>query len=187
MKLNLACGNSKIAGCINVDIESSVRPNVIANIKEWLPFKDELFDEIYLFHTIEHIEKSYHQLVLGGIRRVLKSNGIFYISYPEFSEISKRWLENTHGKREFWEATIYGRQHYKADYHVCAIDSTEFLQTMLLCGFRNITRKAEPFPNNFNSVMKAYKGVPFVSYESVLLNDIFPETKVDTSRHSNAN
>jgi predicted SAM-dependent methyltransferase len=171
-KLNLACGRSKFKNCINLDVEASLKPDVVANLRENLPFGNESFDEIYLFHTIEHIEKIHHPWVLKEIHRILKSTGIFYISYPEFSEIVKRWLDNTHGKREFWEATVYGRQSHKSDYHVSAMDSTDFVQTMMTAGFVKILRLPEP-GDTFNTIMTARKGVPFISTEELLYNDVF--------------
>ena len=172
LKLNLACGDQKFKDCVNLDAESSVNPDVIANLKDKLPFGNETVDEVYLFHTIEHIEKMHHPWVLSEIHRVLKPTGVFLVSYPEFSEILKFWLENKHGKRDFWENTIYGRQSHKHDYHVSAMDSVEFIQTLMTYGFKEIVRMKEP-GQEFNTVLKCKRGVPFISTEQLLYNDVF--------------
>ena len=51
----------------------------------------------------------------SSVFRILNS-----LRLPQF------WLDNKYGDRDFWEATIYGRQLFPADFHVCAIDSTDF-------------------------------------------------------------
>ena len=59
--LNLGCGANKIPGSVNMDIEPSLEPDVIADFTEPLPFEAAEFDEVYLFHTIEHVQKKFHQ------------------------------------------------------------------------------------------------------------------------------
>jgi len=155
--LNLGCGRRKIPStdtfeCVNLDAEKSLEPDIVADFTERLPFEDEEFDEVYLFHTIEHVQKQFHHPVLLEVRRVLKQGGVFYCSYPEFSIICKNWLDNAKGQREFWEKTIFGRQLYPNDYHLCAVDSMEMQILLEGCGFRDVAFKKEP--NEYNTVIK---------------------------------
>ncbi len=156
--LNLGCGKRKIQSgleseIINLDCEPSVEPDIVADFITKIPFEDEEFDEVYLFHTIEHIQKKFHQLVFMEIRRVLKQSGSLYVSYPEFGVIARYWLDNKKGMREFWEKTIFGRQLYPSDHHVCAIDSIELTDLLEGCGFRGITYKSEP--REYNTILRA--------------------------------
>lgn len=157
--LNLGCGSRKIPSkddleVINVDMEASVEPDIVANFVEKTPFEDGEFDEVYLFHTIEHIQKRLHVFAFAEIRRVLKHGGIFYMSYPEFSIICRYWLDNYRGQRDFWEKTIYGRQLFPSDYHVCAADSIELSTLLEECGFKDIEFKSEQ-KYGYNTVLKA--------------------------------
>ncbi len=171
--LNLGCGSNKIKGCVNVDVEASCSPDIVADFRTYLPFSDSSVDCIYLFHTIEHIEESNHTGILLEIHRVLKANSSVYISYPEFNKIAQNYIENKRGKRDFWKATIYGRQLYKSDYHVALMDTQFFKLKLEQHGFINISAKPEPFPNEFNTVIKCQKGDLPPHYEDVINAEVF--------------
>src|SRR5216683_2682763 len=107
IRLNLGAGSSRIPGYLSVDVESSVKPDVVCNFtKDRLPYKDNEIQEILFFHTIEHIERKYHKFI--------------------FSEIVQNWLDNKNGQREFWEHTVYGLQRYPSDFHVVAMHTPHF-------------------------------------------------------------
>lgn len=158
MKLNLGCGSNKIEGCINIDVEETCKPDVIHDFtKAPLPYETGTCDEVYFFHTIEHIRKPAHGFILQEISRVLKVDGRVFVSYPNFEVTSRYFLENYQGKREFWEATLFGRQLYPSDYHVCAI-TPSYLELMLgELGFEKCLTRPEK-GQEFNSVTTAVKG-----------------------------
>ena len=138
MKLNLGSGSAKLDGFINIDINEANKPDVVCDILKGLPYETSSISEVTLFHTIEHIEKYKHKSLFIEIRRVLTPDGIFVVTYPEFSKIAQNWLDNKYGDRDFWEATIYGRQLFKEDYHVCAIDSDALRVAMKESGLRMV-------------------------------------------------
>lgn len=172
MKLNLGCGSNKIKGYINIDCEKSCKPDKVWNfIKKPLPFRKNSVKEILFFHTIEHIRKIYHKQLLLDFHRVLAPGGHLYISYPNFWECAQRWHDNTAGQRTFWEATIYGRQLYGSDFHVCAIDPNELTFMLTEAGFIDIKTNPECL-EEFNSITVAVKSNhQFVEYEKILAND----------------
>ena len=55
MKLNLGCGPKRIPGYVGVDKEERVKPDLIADFEEGLPFKTDSVDQIYASHLLEHI------------------------------------------------------------------------------------------------------------------------------------
>jgi len=171
LKLNLGSGSAKLDDFVNIDINEDNKPDLVHNILERLPYPDSSIDEIVLFHTIEHIEKWKHKNLFLEIRRLLKPDGLFCISYPEFSKIAQHWLDNKYGDRDFWEATIYGRQLFKEDYHVTAIDSTALRVKLKECGLQMISFKPEP-NQEFNTMAYCKVDVPYVEYEIGMLNDM---------------
>ena len=172
MKLNLGAGESKIEGYISIDVEGSCKPDVICDFtKDSLPYGDGLIEEVLLFHTIEHIQKRLHKSIFKEVWRVLKPGGRFVLSYPEFKEIAQRWLTNHKGNKEFWEATIYGRQLFPSDFHVCAMDSVAVRMALIESGFLKPKTIAEPEPNEFNSITIAHKGDRLISYEEQVSRD----------------
>lgn len=172
MKLNLACGKSKLDGYINVDIDPSVEPDEVVDILKPFYWVDDLFDEVVFFHAIEHIEKIYHEPLFIEIHRVLKENGKFILGYPEFSTCAQYWLDNYLGKRNFWENCIYGRQLNEHDYHVCAMHSPEVKEMLLNLGFKDIAFSAEE-ANRQYTILKAIKTKPRITYEEHINEAIF--------------
>lgn len=171
-KYNLGCGANKLAGCINVDAESSINPDLLADITKPLPIESEIADDVYLFHTIEHIAKKLHKSVYSEVHRILKPDGRFVLTYPEFSAVAKNWLENKRGMKKFWEHTIYGLQRYPTDFHVALMDTPEVIDFLKEVGFYKITFRTEP-TQDFNTVITCHKGTPPLKYEDVLRGELF--------------
>jgi len=169
--LNLCCGRNKLKDCDNVDINEKNEPDFVYDIRNVFPVEDGKYDEVFLFHSIEHIESKYHKFIFREIHRVLKTGGCFYISYPEFERIAKNWLENKQGRREFWGWTIYGRQENQFDFHVHPMYSEEVKAQLIEVGFKDIEIKPEQ-PDDFNTIVKCVKCKPQLTYEEVLQNDI---------------
>lgn len=156
-----------------MDCELAVNPNLAATLEE-LPFNECTFEKIYLFHTIEHIpERKFHK-VFSEIWRVLTFGGLVYISYPEFSRCAMNYISNYRGMREFWKATIYGRQLYPTDFHCTLMDTPFFTQYLTEEGFSIKASFPEPI-ENFNSVVVAAKGVKPLTFEAVVGQSLFVE------------
>lgn len=172
MKLNLGCGATKIDGYINIDVEESCNPDVVHDFtKAPLPFEANKISEVLLFHTIEHISKRYHRAIIGEIWRVLEPNGVFLVSFPEFRRCAENWMRNEGGKKDFWEATLYGRQLYPSDFHVALMDSHEFSVFLKKQGFNHVV--ARPEPNEpFNSFIVCSKGEMPKDYNDMVLDDM---------------
>jgi predicted SAM-dependent methyltransferase len=172
--LNLGCGQNKIPGTINIDVEEKVNPDVVGDFTKLkgLPYEDASVDTVYLFHVIEHIEEFKHASTLFEIWRVLKPRGTFYVSYPEFNKVAKNYLDNKEGRRDFWKATIYGRQLYKSDYHVALMDTHYFRYFLMQMGFSNIEVSEEPH-YDYNTVIKCKKGEATKSHEDFIKSEVF--------------
>lgn len=168
LKLNLGCGEAKINGFTNIDTETACKPDLVCNfVLKKLPFLDSSVDEIVMFHTIEHIRKVYHKRILLDFWRLLKPNGTLVMSFPEFSRCYKNWSTNYQGKKEFWEHTMFGRQLYPSDYHVCAMDSGEFSDLLKDCGFIDLNISKEP-KEAHNTILFTRKGAKPPNYEDLL-------------------
>ena len=85
--LNLGCGKTRIPNSLGVD---RVRIEKYVDIVHDLdllpyPFKDNLADEIHLYHVLEHLQGPIKKL--EELHRVLKPNGILHIRVPHFSSM----------------------------------------------------------------------------------------------------
>lgn len=81
--------------CVGVDvfqevIDIAIRDNKeISNLKflrisDKLPFQNQSFDFVFCTEVLEHVPRDQRKLYLEEFRRVLKKDGVGYISYPNF-------------------------------------------------------------------------------------------------------
>ncbi|MCK4589181.1 MAG: methyltransferase domain-containing protein [Nanoarchaeota archaeon] len=85
-KLNLGCGNYKLKGYINVDINPLFKPDTIIdlnNIESYKQFESNEYDEIYMSHILEHLSDPFS--LMKEFHRILKPKGILKIKVPHFS------------------------------------------------------------------------------------------------------
>jgi len=163
-KLNLGCGSNKLEGFINIDAEKSCKPDLIWDFAtKSLPYRSNSIDEIVLFHCIEHIKKSLHYPLILEFWRLLKPKGRLLISYPEFIKCVNNWKRNYKGLRDFWEATLYGRQLYPHDAHVCIMNTPDFIELLRSVGFNEIVAKPE-LNEPYNTVISCCKDLRNPTY-----------------------
>lgn len=171
MKLNLGCGLNKIENFVNVDIDPKVEPDQEWDFRRKFPIEDNSVEHIVFFHVLEHLRKLTHFALFQEMYRVLEPNGELWISFPEFERCVIYWLDNKRGKRDFWEATIYGRQASDFDYHVCALTKESVALLLKDAGFKVYYKGFEPPPNEVNCVIKARKDST-LTYEDLLQREV---------------
>jgi SAM-dependent methyltransferase len=97
--LNAGCGQTRIPDAVGTDIK--MIPDYVDIIHDLnkipYPFKENCFDEIHLYHVLEHLDIPIE--VVEELNRLLKTNGILYIRVPHFSSMGA-FSDITH-KRPF--------------------------------------------------------------------------------------
>lgn len=173
MKLNIGCGETKLEGFINIDIEDSTKPDLILDLKkEPFPYPNDSVDQINCLHNLEHIELKYWNQVLSEFYRVLKPEGKLLLAYPEFEICARYFLENERGLRDFWRSTLYGRQLYPGDYHVVPMRTIEVVTFLENTGFHYIKYGPE-FDQPHNTFVIAHKGPVPKTRADVLRDELF--------------
>lgn len=184
IKLNIGCGEYRIEDFVNIDCvrEGEVKPDVVCDVRtERLPYEDGTVDEIWMTHSLEHIEMKYWNNIFTEAARTLRANGVFLLSYPEFSECARRFINDTDNKRGFWRATLYGRQMYDSDYHVVPMDSKEIKRYLEAYGFYRISYCSESEHAPYNTHLLAMKDPDPISREHVLIRELhLPAAERDT-------
>ena len=171
LRLNLGCGSNKLPDYVNIDGEASCKPDLIRNILDKLPYKAGAAEEIVMFHCIEHINKGLHPRLFAEIWRLLRPGGHLIISYPEFLKVVDNWKTNYKGKKEFWEATIYGRQLYPGDAHVTIMHTPDFVRKLKFWGFIEIKSYPER-DEKFNTIVSCVKAARPDGYEDIIRKDM---------------
>lgn len=82
MKINLGCGYNKKDGFLNIDIREELRPDIVADISDSLPFKDNTISQVMALDFLEHIPVGKTIGVIEEIYRVLENNGILFHFTP---------------------------------------------------------------------------------------------------------
>ena len=176
LMLNVGCGLTKLKDFINIDADPKVEPDLVLDVLKGLPYTDNSVDKIYFSHTIEHIAEIYHEAILEDFWRVLIPGGLLFISYPEFTVCATNYINNHKGHRDYWKATIYGRQLTKEDFHVALMDTNYFKILLEQVGFNPIYTKPEPnMPHN--TIVKCFKGDKQTTYEDVVRKEIFHDAR----------
>lgn len=116
LKLNLGSGNKPLDGFVNVDLEDA---DLIHDIREPLPFKENRADEIHGYHIIEHFLPWEAPAVLADWFRVLKPGGLLVLECPCLDKIVRHIAHHAiEGKLPpppiMWG--LYGDPRYKNEY-----------------------------------------------------------------------
>jgi glycosyltransferase involved in cell wall biosynthesis len=100
--VNLACGTFKIPDFLNVDIDSNVAPDLVADIRS-LPLEDGCTDSVYIGHGLEHMAWDDVGRVLAEAKRIVSKRGSVTVCVPnvlracqkvEAGEETIEWLQN---------------------------------------------------------------------------------------------
>ena len=109
-------------------------------------FDDEMFDEVYASHVIEHL--SYQKELpeaLKGVYRILKPGGVFRMSVPNLETLCKLFLHddvNIKGKFRIMRM-MFGGQIDEYDFHKVGL-TWEFARHYFgQAGFKTLTRVRE--------------------------------------------
>lgn len=171
--LNIGCGANKLTGVVNIDANQEFEPDFCIDVSmSSLPFPEEHFDEVFIFHTVEHIPREFHRHVFYEINRVLKRLGELYVSYPEFEVCAQHYVNNYKGQREFWEKTIFGRGLSKWDRHQCAMISSVFKMFLKDLGFDGFVQRPESEGEQFNTVLHCTKSYLPSTREDVISREV---------------
>jgi SAM-dependent methyltransferase len=163
LRLNIGGGTQKYSNCINLELteERDNHVDVIADVRKGIPFDDDYFEEVLMIHVIEHIERRFHKKVFEEIWRVLQPGARFIMSFPDFIEAAKAFIENKNGRRwDLYNSVLYGRQAGTGDYHVTAIEKNDITNALFNAGFKNVNY----IGNRINATISCYKGEKLNAY-----------------------
>lgn len=173
MRLNYGCGETKLDGYVNIDATIGVKPDLVWDLKlANLPYEDSSIDEICMFHCLEHIEVEFWPKFFMEFWRLLKPDHPLLLAYPEFEVCAHNFITNKDNLKDFWRATLYGRQLYPGDYHVSPVISHELKQDLMNFGFKNIKYRPE-IGEPYNTFLVCAKGEMHYSHEDLLNLEVF--------------
>ena|SRR3990167_5290879 len=154
-------GHEKKEGWEIADLNASEIVDHVCDASDMTCFQENTFDEVYASHVLEHFDYLQTSKVLSEWNRILKLNGILYISVPDLKKMGFILLQKLNLEEQYYVSrVIYGGHVNKLDYHVAGF--TEDIMNFRLseAKFTNITF-LENLPQLFNDSSRIeIKGIP---------------------------
>jgi predicted SAM-dependent methyltransferase len=107
VKLHIGCGNRKLQGFINIDIEKTEATDMTLDVREKLPFLKDSVDFVYSEHFLEHLSRGEAINFLKEIYRVLKPNGVLRISTPDLEALVNGYYKDNWDNLDWIESFGY--------------------------------------------------------------------------------
>jgi predicted SAM-dependent methyltransferase/uncharacterized coiled-coil protein SlyX len=119
-RLNIGCGRVKKSGYLNVDVDGSVKPDLVFSLDLPLPFASSIFDLIEAYHVVEHVYPWTILNILKELWRVLRPGGGLAIECPSIESACAWLLRNSQygldSQMGMW--AIYGDPNPKNPFHM---------------------------------------------------------------------
>jgi len=141
MRLHLGSGSiERTENTINLDIQNHENVDVVSDIRDPLPFDNDMFEECFSFHVIEHIHKHIVPSVLQEIYRVLKPEGRISMLLPDCLRASI-YISRFYKKGcldEIIKLHYYGRPEEPHQSHLWGWFGEDLMQLVKDVGFYNV-------------------------------------------------
>lgn len=134
-RLHIGTGKNYMPGWVNVDVFSSVRADVYADMCA-LPFDRGTFDILYASHVLEHSQRHMILATLSHWRDLLKEGGVLRLAVPDFTACVKRYSE-TNNLREI-TGLLFGGQNHPKNNHFITFDAKTLEEDLRAVGFQVI-------------------------------------------------
>lgn len=138
-KLHIGTGRNYIPGFTNLDIFSSVRADVYADMTA-LPFERGSFSLVLAVHVLEHAHRHMILSTLTHWRDMLEDGGVLRIAVPDF-EACALWYMQTKDLPSI-TGLMWGGQNHPKNNHFIGFDYLTLSTALMAVGFKeeNIRR-----------------------------------------------
>lgn len=163
-KIDLGCGPSKRdKDSLGVDLVAWPGVDVVCDINQGLPFKDNEIDEVYSRHTLEHVDDIF--FVMKEIYRILKPTGNLIIKVPHFS-CPTGYSDLTH-KRFFgiYSFQCFDPNHAKHNYNEVGGVKYKLISTRLSFHYGPLSKFFEYIFNKIQAKYERYFCYLFPAYD----------------------
>jgi SAM-dependent methyltransferase len=104
--VNLGSGPYPLAGWVNVDIDPSGRPEVLADLSRPLPFRDASVDYIHTEDFIAQLPPDGLERFFVECKRVLRPGGVVRVLTPDLERLMRTYLERPDHLLAIWHTAV---------------------------------------------------------------------------------
>jgi predicted SAM-dependent methyltransferase len=106
LKVHFGCGQQNLKGWVNVDFDPSCKPDLIADLRRYLPFRSLTIDYIHSEDFIEHLELGNVFGFFEECHRILKEGGVMRVLTPDLYQFARRYVKGDKKLLELWEKQV---------------------------------------------------------------------------------
>lgn len=136
-KLHLGCGNIRIPGFLNIDIQPGPSVDLVADLKE-LPLEPNRASLVYASSVLEHFGRDEWSALIEYWSTFLVPGGVMRLSVPDFEAVIARYQE--HANLEELLGLLVGGQKDDYDWHGMIFDFATIRSGMEHAGLTNVCR-----------------------------------------------
>lgn len=136
-RLHIGAGKNYLPGWINLDLFSSVRADIYADMTA-LPFDKESFNLVYASHVLEHTHRHTVLATLAHWRDMLIPGGILRLAVPDFGAVVKYYNETR--DLDSLIGLLYGGQTHPKNNHFITFDAGTLTRDLMKVGFKEVRR-----------------------------------------------
>ncbi len=135
-------GKEKKEGWKVLNIQPGPYVDYLGDISNLDQFDNESFDKVYASHVLEHVRQKDVQKTLNGIRRVLKPDGQFLVSVPDWDILCHLFISPLAPPDLKWHTLrmMMGGQIDEYDFHYVGFNQQILYGFLKEAGFSNAVR-----------------------------------------------
>ncbi len=136
VKIHVGCGQRKIHGWINVDVDHLVKPDRV-DTAFLETFTDGSASVIYACHVLEHVPRNAYLSVLSAWFAKLAPGGTARVAVPDFCQVARAYVDKRATLPQL-RGFLVGGQKTSHDFHTMAFDFATLKDALVDVGFRNV-------------------------------------------------
>lgn len=148
-RIHFGCGHVRLDGWINVDVEATVRPDLVADLGAGLPFRDGVADLIHSEDFVDQLELNDAFGFFHECHRLLKPGGVMRLLTPDLDKLLRFYCGNDETLIRLWNESVglplrvetLGEVVNRAMHlggHTFLYDHETLVRVMDECGFRAV-------------------------------------------------
>jgi hypothetical protein len=106
IRVNFGSGPLRLPGWINVDLDASARPDVVADLSRGLPFPDAGVDYVFTEDFVASLGLAGFRDFLRECRRIVKPQGAVRVLTPDLARLARMYLEAPAALVSLWDRTV---------------------------------------------------------------------------------